>query len=54
MGATIEKPVWSLKDCLDITKAGRLLIISLPALGMASKLSLQACTRKTETYYPQT
>ena len=54
MGATIEKPVWSLKDCLDITSAGRRLIISLPALRMASKLSLQACTRKTETYYPQT
>jgi len=33
MGATIEKPVSSLKDCLDITSAGRHLIISLPALG---------------------
>ena len=33
IGATIENPVWSLKDCLDITKAGRRLIIYLPALG---------------------
>ena len=36
MGATIEKSVWSLKDCLDITSAGRRLIISLPALGSKS------------------
>ena len=40
MGATFEKPVWTLKECLDITSAGRRLIVSLPALGPKSSSTI--------------